>query len=114
MGIHISSHNYKEKEPSSSFGQGEVMAELPPPNKTFSLDQTALNRLRAKLMKARMRNAPEAAQLEAEYNSAMAATANKIDPEVVVLNAMENRMLVGGRKGEVKAITNKRGRERGL
>jgi hypothetical protein len=114
MGIHRPSHTYREKESSPPSGQGEVVAELPSSNKIVALDQTALNRLRAKWMKAKMRNAPEAAQLEAEYNSAMATAANKADPEVVVLNAMENRMLVGGRKGEVKAITNKRGRERGL
>jgi len=38
---------------------------------------------------------------------------NTKEPEVVVLGKMENRMLAGTR-GEVKAIDNKRGRERGL
>jgi len=91
-----------------------VMEELPPLTKTVALDQTALNKLKAQMMKAKLRNAPEAAKLEAEYNEAMATAANSRDPEFVVLNAMENRMLTSGRKGEVKSIDNKRGRERGL
>lgn len=91
-----------------------VMEELPPPMQTVALDQTALNRLKAQMMKAKLRKAPEAAKLEAEYNEALASAANSRDPEVIVLNAMENRMLTSGRKGEVKAIDTKRGRERGL
>lgn len=103
----------KSPTPEPPVRQG-VMEELPPPEKTFALDQTGLNRLKAKMMKAKLRNAPEAAKLEAEYNEALASAANSRDPEVVVLNAMENRMLASGRKGEVKAIDTKRGRERGL
>lgn len=89
--------------------QGVVMQEAIPP-----MDQTALNRMRAQVMKAKLRKAPNADQLEAEYNAAQAhfngtATAD----QAVVLDAMHNRMLAGER-GEVKAIDNKRGRERGL
>lgn len=92
-----------------------VMEEAPPPAKTVALDQTALNKLKAQMMKAKLRNAPNAADLEAEFNAASAAsTANNKQSGVLVLNAVENRMLTGGRGGEVKTIENKRGLERGL
>ncbi|GME60019.1 Cell cycle control protein [Neofusicoccum parvum] len=93
--------------------QGQVIQEKAPPATTAVLDATSLNKLRAKMMKAKLKGGPEAAKLEAEYNAAMAGAANRKEPEVVVLGAMENRMLAS-RKGEVKDIENKRGRERGL
>ena len=65
-------------------------------------------------MKAKMKGAANAAELEAQYNSALSGAANRLEPDVVVLNSMDNRMLAGGREGEVKHLTNKRGRERGL
>jgi hypothetical protein len=76
------------------------------------LDQSGLNKLKAQMMKAKLRNAPNAASLETDYNEAVAAASHK-EADVVVLNPMENRMLVG-RQGEVTRIDNKRGRERGL
>lgn len=78
------------------------------------LDQTSLNRLRAQMMKAKLRNAPDAAKLEAEYNAAASSFAANLDTgsNPVVLDATHNRMLAGVR-GEVKAVDNKRGRERG-
>lgn len=93
--------------------QGQIVQEKPPPAQAAVMDATSLNRLRAKMMKAKLKGGPEAEKLEAEYNSAMAGAANRKEPEVVVLGAMENRMLAS-RKGEVKDIDNKRGRERGL
>ncbi|KAM4067137.1 pre-mRNA-splicing factor cwf19 [Hirsutella rhossiliensis] len=76
-------------------------------------DRTALNRLRAQTMKAKLRRAPDAAQLEQEYNRAAAAQASQpVAPEAVVLGVMESRQLAGPR-GEVKAVTTRRGRERG-
>ncbi|OHE94473.1 hypothetical protein CORC01_10193 [Colletotrichum orchidophilum] len=75
------------------------------------MDQTALNRLRAQMMKAKLRRAQDAAKLEAEYNQAAANFATN-GPQSVVLGVMDNRMLAGTR-GEAKAIENKRGRERG-
>ena len=84
-----------------------------PPRKTIN-DPTELNRLKAKMMKAKLRGAPDAAKLEAEYNAASSGSIATGDPGVVVLGAMESRMLAGGRQGEVKPIDNKRGRERGL
>ncbi|KAI1420511.1 hypothetical protein F5Y12DRAFT_772597 [Xylaria sp. FL1777] len=81
-------------------------------SKTTQLDQTSLNRLKAQMMKAKLRKAPDAAKLEDEYNQALAAFAAK-GPEAVVLNVMQNRMMAGTR-AEAKAVDTKRGRERGL
>ncbi len=81
------------------------------------VDQTTLNRLRAQLMKAKLRKAPDVLKLEDEYNQAMAgltAATNGSRLEVaVVLDASHNRMLAGTR-GEVKSIQTRRGMERGL
>ncbi|OIW32272.1 hypothetical protein CONLIGDRAFT_264254 [Coniochaeta ligniaria NRRL 30616] len=79
------------------------------------LDQTSLNRLRAQMMKAKLRNAPDAAKLEAEYNAAASSISAGLSTgsNHVVLDATHNRMLAGAR-GEVKTVDNKRGRERGL
>jgi hypothetical protein len=99
---------------SQDMAQGEIIKDAPPPATTVALDQTGLNKLKASLMKAKLRRDPKAASLEIEYNQAVAATATRKDTDVVLLNAMENRMLAGGRKGEVVAIDNTRGRERGL
>ncbi|PTB68132.1 hypothetical protein BBK36DRAFT_49644 [Trichoderma citrinoviride] len=94
--------------------QGKILQENPVQPVPIPMDQTALNRLRAQMMKAKLRRAPNAAQLEEEYNRAAAAAATRINaPEAVVLGVMESRQLAGTR-GEVKAVDNKRGRERGL
>lgn len=82
------------------------------PAPTTRIDQTMLNKMRAQMMKAKLRKAPDAAKLEAEYNQAAAAYV-KQGPAPVVLNAMDNRLLAGTR-AEAKAIDTKRGRERGL
>lgn len=92
--------------------QGAVIPEDSASHQPIQLDQTALNRLKAQVMKAKLRKAPDAAKLEAEYNAAAAAFATK-GPEAVVLNVMQNRMMAGTR-AEAKAIDTKRGRERGL
>ena len=101
------------KEEGRGLPQGEVVEDPNPTAKTIPLDQTALNKLKAQMMKAKLRGAANAAELEAQYNLAIANAANRREPDVVVLGAMENRMLAGGRKGEVRAIENKRGKERG-
>ncbi|KAI5275848.1 hypothetical protein E4T47_01274 [Aureobasidium subglaciale] len=93
--------------------QGQVMDEAPPLATTVVLDQTALNKLKAQLMKAKLRKDPNAGTLEAEYEAAVASAANNKQSDVIVLSAVENRMLAGGRGSEVKSIENKRGRERG-
>jgi hypothetical protein len=91
----------------------EYVSAIKPQDDTPALDQTELNKLKARMMKAKLRRAPDAAALETEYNKAM-EVATRRGPEVVQLNAMENRMLVGGRQGEVNSLTTKRGLERGL
>ena len=94
--------------------RGERLDTQAPPATTKAWDPTALNRLKARMMKARLKGSSDLTALEAEYDLALAASSSREEAEVVVLGAMENRMLVGGRHGEVKAIDNKRGRERGL
>jgi diadenosine tetraphosphate (Ap4A) HIT family hydrolase len=94
--------------------QGEVVQEDHPQPVPIPMDQTALNRLRAQMMKAKLRKAPNAAQLEEEYNLAAAGMTPRLNaPEAVVLGVMESRQLAGTR-GEVKTVDTKRGRERGL
>jgi hypothetical protein len=111
-GIHRSSHDQGQDE---DLPQGEVVQDPRPTTNTVALSQTELNRLKAQMMKAKMKKAPNAAQLEAEYNAALTGSAGgNRQQDVVVLNAMDNRMLAGGRQGEVTQITNKRGTERGL
>lgn len=84
----------------------------PPANATQHLDLTALNRLKAQMMKAKLKGAPDAAELEERYNTAAASMANRKESDVVVLGVMENRMLAG-KRNEVKQVETKRGRERG-
>ena len=91
----------------------ELVSEKPTA-KTVPMDQTALNRLKAQMLKARTRGSSNAAALEAEYNTALAGSANSKQPNIVVLGGMDDRMLAGSREGEVKRVGNKRGRERGL
>lgn len=110
-GIHRSS---RQQEQYQEVPQGETVANPQPTTSTVALNQTELNRLKAQMMKAKMKKAPNAAELEAEYNAALANSAGGKQSDVVILNAMDNRMLAGGRQGEVTAITNKRGVERGL
>jgi hypothetical protein len=99
------------RSPSPQLEQGVVIEDLLQP--APPMDQSALNRMRAQLMKAKLRNAPDTAKLEAEYNAAVAAfSTGAASSNAVVLDASHNRMLAGTR-GEVKAITNKRGLERG-
>ncbi|KAI0803943.1 hypothetical protein GGR55DRAFT_660343 [Xylaria sp. FL0064] len=92
--------------------QGTVIPDDATSHQLTQVDQTTLNRLKAQMMKAKLRKAPDAAKLEAEYNEAAAAFVAK-GPEAVVLNVMQNRMMAGTR-AEAKAVDTKRGRERGL
>lgn len=93
-------------------GQGKQMETVPLPNTSRHLDMTALNRLKAQMMKAKLRKASNAADLEEQYNTAAAAMSNRKESDVVVLDVMHNPMLAGSRN-EVKAVETKRGRERG-
>lgn len=92
--------------------QGKKLEAEPPSNTTQHLDLTALNRLKAQMMKAKLKGASDAAELEEQYNAAAAAMANRKESDVVVLGVKENRMLAGSRN-EVKPVDTKRGRERG-
>lgn len=97
-------------EPPAEPAQGTVIPDEP---QAPAMDQTALNRLRAQMMKAKLRRAPNAAQLEAEYNlAAKRFSSQATDSSAVVLGVMDSRHLAGSR-GEVVAVDNKRGRERG-
>lgn len=93
-------------------GQGKKIDTVPPPKTTQHLDMTALNRLKAQMMKAKLKKSPDAAQLEEQYNTAAASMSNRKESDIVVLDVMHNPMLAGARN-EVKAIDTKRGRERG-
>ena len=78
------------------------------------MDQTGLNRLKAQMLKAKLRGAKDAPVLEAEYGKAIDLFGKAEKSGLIVLGAMENRMLAGGRNTEVIGINSKRGRERGL
>ncbi|KAI0970053.1 hypothetical protein F4678DRAFT_146087 [Xylaria arbuscula] len=106
-------HEKRQASPRpTELDQGIVIPDDAAFHQPTQLDQTTLNRLKAQLMKARLRKAPDAAKLEAEYNEAAAAFVAK-GPEAVVLNVMQNRLMAGTR-AEAKAVDTKRGRERGL
>ena len=112
--VHRDPHEHvrEPREELQARGQGRPMDAATPDKTTQHLDLTALNRLKAQMMKARLKGSPDAAELEEKYNSAAAAMANRKESDVVVLGVMENRMLAGNRN-EVKPVENKRGRERG-
>lgn len=94
-------------------GQGKPIETEAPAQTTQHLDLTALNRLKAQMMKARLKRSSNAAELEEQYNAAAAAAmANRKEPDVMVLGVMDNRMLAG-KRNEVKAVETKRGLERG-
>ena len=100
----------KEKERGASrlsLLQGERVPDGPHTTTTKTLDQTALNRMRAALLKAQLMKDPKAIEIEKEYNTALAQFANQKEPEVIVLSAMDSRMLAHGfgSRGEVKEIT---------
>lgn len=104
----------REDRQGEELPQGETVPDPRPTTNTVALSQTELNKLKAQMMKAKMKKSPDAARLEAEYNAAITGSAGSTDRDVVVLNAMDNRMLAGGRQGEVISLENKRGVERGL
>ncbi|KAK5168229.1 Pre-mRNA-splicing factor cwf19 [Saxophila tyrrhenica] len=115
-GVRRESGNEESSRQDQELPQGERVPDTSsPPAKTAPLDSTALNKLKAQLMKAKLRKDPNTAQLEKEYNLAEAASlANTKQNDVVVLNNMENRALASGRGGEVTSRTGKRAQERGL
>ncbi|KAE8325817.1 CwfJ C-terminus 1-domain-containing protein-like protein [Aspergillus sergii] len=113
-GVHRDTHEHirNPEQELEAHGQGKPIATEPPQNTTQPLDLTALNRLKAQMMKAKLKGSLDAGELEERYNAAAAAMANRKDPGVVVLGVQQNRMLAG-KRNEVKAVDTKRGRERG-
>ena len=103
-------HDHQEEDDPEDLPQSVVVPQQAP---TALVDQTALNRMKAQIMKAKLKKSPEVAKLEAEYNTALENFTKHSGAGTIVLGKMENRLLAGTR-GEVKAIDNKRGRERGL
>jgi hypothetical protein len=91
----------------------DIAAPIAPPTTVAVLDQTGLNKLKAKLMKAKLRKDPKLAELEKEYEEASLASAASQHPDVVTLSAMDNRMLSSALRNEVKAMSGGRNRERG-
>lgn len=113
LGIRREHEDRDDYSPARDLPQGQIMQEQQAAAKPVAqVDQTQLNRMKAQLMKAKLKGSPNVSQLEKEYNEAAAGLLNK-GPEVIVLGEMENRLLAGTR-GEVVPIENKRGRERGL
>lgn len=113
LGIRREHEDRDGYSPARDLPQGQIMQEQQAAAKPVAqVDQTQLNRMKAQLMKAKLKGSPNVSQLEKEYNEAAAGLLNK-GPEVIVLGEMENRLLAGTR-GEVVPIENKRGRERGL
>ncbi|KAI9882508.1 MAG: hypothetical protein M1823_005739 [Watsoniomyces obsoletus] len=93
-----SSLNMREEEQRSIVNPGPDRDD-PSGVNAVPLDQTALNRLKAQMMKAKLRGSPDFAKLEAEYNAAMTSFANRKEASnVVVLGPMESRMLAGARR----------------
>jgi len=90
--------------------QGEIVEADSTP--VQSIDTTTLNRMKAQLLKAKLKNSTDVAKLESEYNAAMAKFVKAPVSGDHVLGVMDNRMLAGIR-GEVNTVDNKRGRERG-
>ena len=114
MGVRRESSKNADEEPTSDVMPPPTYNAQPATSTAVPLDHTALNRLKAQMMKAKLRGSTDASRLEAEYEAGAKSSAGSARPDPVVLGAMENRMLAGSRKGEVKTIKNKRGRERGL
>lgn len=96
----------------------QVLETIAPPAKI--LDQTALNRMKAAYLKAQIKGDSKAADMEREYNDAVAAAAEaRKNPSAnpsqqVVITAMDSRHLAGlegrmgrevvaGKKGKVEA-----------
>ncbi|CAD6506231.1 BgTH12-07158 [Blumeria graminis f. sp. triticale] len=78
------------------------------------IDATDLNRLKAQLMKEKLKNGPDVLRLEGDYNQALEQfNKNSSTPQTIVLGLMDTRNLAGTR-GEAKSVDTKRGRERNL
>ena len=76
------------------------------------LDQTALNRMKAQMIKAKLRGSPGASSLEAAYNDAASLFESQNADKTIVLGVMHDRMLAGGPTATVSNNATKREQER--
>lgn len=113
QGVGLKSVRPSDNEDRQKREDPHTYGRAPSPEK-IPMDQTALNRLKAQMLKAKLRGTSDYPKLEADYATAMETFENRQEASLVVLGAMENRMLTGGRNGEVIGISTRRGRERGL
>ncbi len=111
-GIRREPSSHEKQNTTVDLPQGEVIPDEQSPANNI-VDQSMLNRLKARFMKAQLRKDFAAAKLEEEYNNAVATFNGRPQAEVVTLTAMDNRMLSAAPRNEVKAVANRRGRERG-
>lgn len=106
--------NQKPASPAPRPPSPERSSATPAGTVVTPLDQTALNRLRAQMMKAKLRRLPNAAELEDEYNRAASGFSSSASAaQSVVLGGQDSRLLAGHIRNEVRSVNNKRGRERG-
>lgn len=103
----------KEEQEERDFGPRKVIESTPTLMPVKVLNQTALNRLKAAYLRAQIKNDLKAAEIEKEYNDAVAAAAEAKTnfPQEVVLSAMDSRMLAGleGRVGR-EVVEGKKGK----
>lgn len=103
----------KEERYERDFGPAKIIETVAVSMPTKVLDQTALNRMKAAYLRAQIKNDPNAAEMEKEYNDAVATAteAKTKGPQEVVLSAMDSRMLAGleGRVGR-EVVEGKKGK----
>lgn len=83
-----------------------------PASAPLKVGQTELNKMRAQLMKAKLRGDPSLDALQQAYDAGLAASTAS-DPSTVTLSAMDSRMLASAPRNEVKSVQNRRGAARG-
>ncbi|KAF1982891.1 hypothetical protein K402DRAFT_407233 [Aulographum hederae CBS 113979] len=110
MGVHRETR-VEDQADEKDLPQGKVVQDTRSAG-SVPADQNMLNKLKAAMMKAKLRKNPSAAQLEADYNAAV-ASGTLPTSSTISLTAMDSRAATT-RTGEVIALTNKRGLERGL
>ena len=114
MGVKRGDRDHENEDEDAEDELDHILDTKPAPEPATTMDQTTLNRLKAQMMKAKLRGGPQAAALEAEYNTALSNFSTPAHPPTHILNPMEARLLSANTSNEVTPITNTRGRERGL
>ena len=112
-GIRRSPVIHRDEQPVMDERIEGIAVSTAPPASGKVLDQTGLNKLKAQVMKAKLRNDPKLAELEKQYEEASLASATTQQSDVITLSAMDNRMLSSAPRNEVKAMSGGRNRERG-